>query len=147
MNRIVGRETVQRRGGEVISLPLAARLFDHGAHRKNPPHRTRQPLIFPFPPRQATYEKSLFHALTAAAYPFGAYVLLPAITRGVGTVGDPMGRGLSRGFAALFFMGFWTLCVLIVSLIGSKTQYGECLTSVVVNAFAIVLTTLFCQLT
>lgn len=57
-----------------------------------------------------------------------------------------MGRGLSRGFAALFFMGFWTLCVLIVSLIGSKTQYGECLTSVVVNAFAIVLTTLFCQL-
>ena len=44
-------------------------------------------------------------------------------------------------------MGFWTLCVLIVSLIGSKTQYGECLTSVVVNAFAIVLTTLFCQFT
>ena len=92
-------------------------------------------------------KKGLFHALTAAAYPFGAYVLLPAITRGVGTVGDPMGRGLSRGFAALFFMGFWTLCVLSVSLIGSKTQYGECLTSVVVNAFAIVLTTLFCQLT
>ena len=91
-------------------------------------------------------KKSLFHALTAAAYPFGAYVLLPAITRGVGTVGDRC-RGLSRGFAALFFMGFWTLCVLIVSLIGSKTQYGECLTSVVVNAFAIVLTTLFCQLT
>lgn len=58
-----------------------------------------------------------------------------------------MGRGLSRGFAALFFMGFWTLCVLIVSLTGSKTQYGECLTSVVVNAFAIVLTTLLCQLT
>lgn len=44
-------------------------------------------------------------------------------------------------------MGFWTLCVLIVSLIGSKTQYGECLTSVMVNAFTIVLTTLFCQLT
>ena len=86
-------------------------------------------------------KKNLFHALTAAAYPFGAYVLLPAITRGVGTVGDPMGRGLSRGF-----MGFWTLCVLIVSLTGSKAQYGECLTSVVVNAFAIVLTTLLCQL-
>ena len=84
-------------------------------------------------------KKGLFHALTAAAYPFGAYVLLPAITRGVG-------RGLSRGFAALFFMGFWTLCVLIVSLTGSKAQYGECLTSVVVNAFAIVLTTLLCQL-
>lgn len=83
-------------------------------------------------------KKGLFHALTAAAYPFGAYVLLPAITRG--------GRGLSRGFAALFFMGFWTLCVLIVSLTGSKAQYGECLTSVVVNAFAIVLTTLLCQL-
>jgi len=82
-------------------------------------------------------KKGLFHALTAAAYPFGAYVLLPAITRGVGTVGDPMGRGLSRGFAALFF---------IVSLTGSKAQYGECLTSVVVNAFAIVLTTLLCQL-
>ena len=78
-------------------------------------------------------KKGLFHALTAAAYPFGAYVLLPAITRGVGTVGDPMGRGLSRGF-------------LIVSLTGSKAQYGECLTSVVVNAFAIVLTTLLCQL-
>ena len=87
-------------------------------------------------------KKGLFHALTAAAYPFGAYVLLPAITRGVGTVGDPMGRGLSRGFAALFL----TLCVLIVSLTGSKAQYGECLTSVVVNAFAIVLTTLLCQL-
>ena len=87
-------------------------------------------------------KKGLFHALTAAAYPFGAYVLLPAITRGVGTVGDPMGRGL----AALFFMGFWTLCVLIVSLTGSKAQYGECITSVVVNAFAIVLTTLLCQL-
>ncbi|MFR3457723.1 MAG: hypothetical protein ACLTTU_04785 [Bilophila wadsworthia] len=57
-----------------------------------------------------------------------------------------MGSGLSRGFAALFFMGFWTLCVLIVSLTGSKAQYGECLTSVVVNAFAIVLTTLLCQL-
>lgn len=91
-------------------------------------------------------KKSLFHALTAAAYPFGAYVLLPAITRGIGTVGDPMGRGLSRGLAALFFMGFWTLCILIVSLTASRIQYGECLTSVVVNAFAIVLTTLFCQI-
>lgn len=91
-------------------------------------------------------KKSLFHALTAAAYPFGAYVLLPTITRGIGTVGDPMGRGLSRGLAALFFMGFWTLCVLIVSLTASRIQCGECLTSGVVNAFAIVLTTLFCQL-
>ena len=54
-------------------------------------------------------KKGLFHALTAAAYPFGA-------------------------------------CVLSVSLTGSKAQYGECLTSVVVNAFAIVLTTLLCQL-
>ena len=91
-------------------------------------------------------KKGLFHALTAAAYPFGAYVLLPAITRGVGTVGDPMGRGLSRGFAALFFMGFWTLCVLIASLAASRIRYGECLVPFVVNLFAIMLTALFCLL-
>ena len=40
----------------------------------------------------------------------------------------------------------WGKGVLKKVLIGSKTQYGECLTSVVVNAFAIVLTTLLCQL-
>lgn len=91
-------------------------------------------------------KKGLFHFLTAAAYPFGAYVLLPVVTQDAGMGGDPMGRGLSRGLAALFFMGFWTLCVLIVSLTASRIRYGECLTSVVVNAFAIVLTTLFCQL-
>ena len=91
-------------------------------------------------------KKGLFHFLTAAAYPLGAYVLRPVVTRGVGTGSDPMGNGLARGFAALFFMAFWTLCVLIVSLTASRAQYGECLTSVAVNAFAIVLTTLFCQL-
>ena len=146
VDRIVGRESVQRRGGEVISLPLlqgySTTALIEKIRRTAPGSRG---VSFFLRDRQRM-KKGLFHALTAAAYPFGAYVLLPAITRGVGTVGDPMGRGLSRGFAALFFMGFWTLCVLIVSLTGSKAQYGECLTSVVVNAFAIVLTTLLCQL-
>lgn len=91
-------------------------------------------------------KKGLFHFLTAAAYPFGVYVLLPAVTQGVGTGGDPMGRGLARGFAALFFMASWTLCVLIVSLAASRIRYGECLTSAAVNAFAIVFTTLLSQL-
>ncbi len=90
-------------------------------------------------------KKGLFHFLTAAAYPFGAFVLLPVMTRGAGTGGDPMGNGLTRGFAGLFFMAFWTLCVLIASLTASHIRYGECLTSVAVNASATVLTIVFCQ--
>ena len=90
--------------------------------------------------------KGLFYPLTAAAYPFGACVLLPLLIRDVGKGADAMGRGIAQGFAALFFMGFWTLCVLIASLAASRIRYGECLVPFVVNLFAIMLTALFCLL-
>ena len=102
-------------------------------------------------------KKSLFHALTAAAYPFGAYVLLPAITRGVGTVGDPMGRGLymehcnvvtgsdgagramAAGFAELFAIALWTLGVVIVSLLVSRLHYKEWLPTIGINTIIILI--------
>ena len=66
VDRIVGRESVQRRGGEVISLPLLQGYSTTTLIEKIPPHRSRQPLIFLFPPRQAAYEKMACSTLTAA---------------------------------------------------------------------------------
>ena len=61
--------------------------------------------------------KPLFYLLTAAAHPFGLYVVVPLYMEHcyVVTGSDGAGRAMAAGFAELFAIALWTLGVVIVS--------------------------------
>ncbi|MFR4119409.1 MAG: hypothetical protein ACLT2T_11670 [Bilophila wadsworthia] len=70
--------------------------------------------------------KPLFYLLTAAAHPFGLYVVVPMYMEHcyVVTGSDGAGRAMAAGFAELFAIALWTLGVVIVSLLVSRLHYG-----------------------
>ena len=71
--------------------------------------------------------KPLFYFLTAAAYPFGLYVVVPLYMKHgyVAAGGDAAGRAMAAGLAELFAIALWTLGVVIVSLLISRLHYKE----------------------
>lgn len=85
--------------------------------------------------------KPLFYFLTAAAYPFGFYVVLPLYMRhaDVHTGGDAMGQAIAEGLTVLFAMALWTLGVIIVSLLISRLHYKEWLPTIGINMVVILL--------
>ena len=62
--------------------------------------------------------KPLFYLLTAAAHPFGLYVVVPLYMEHcyVVTGSDGAGRAMAAGFAELFAIALWTLGVVIATI-------------------------------
>ena len=89
--------------------------------------------------------KPLFYLLTAAAHPFGLYVLalemVPLYMEhcNVVTGSDGAGRAMAAGFAELFAIALWTLGVVIVSLLVSRLHYKEWLPTIGINTIIILI--------
>ena len=85
--------------------------------------------------------KTLFYFLTAAAYPFGLYVVVPLYMKHgyVAAGGDAAGRAMAAGLAELFAIALWTLGVVVVSLLISRLHYKEWLPTIGINAIIILL--------
>lgn len=78
--------------------------------------------------------KPLFYLLTAAAHPFGLYVVVPLYMEHCYVVTDNGGAG--RAMAAI---ALWTLGVVIVSLLVSRLHYKEWLPTVGINTIIILI--------
>ena len=78
--------------------------------------------------------KPLFYLLTAAAHPFGLYVVVPLYMEHcyVVTGSDGAGRAMAAGFAELFG-------VVIVSLLVSRLHYKEWLPTIGINTIIILI--------
>ena len=85
--------------------------------------------------------KPLFYLLTAAAHPFGLYVVVPLYMEHcyVVTGSDGAGRAMAAGFAELFAIALWTLGVVIVSLLVSRLHYKEWLPTIGINTIIILI--------
>ena len=85
--------------------------------------------------------KPLFYFLTAAAYHFGQYVVVPLYMKHgyVAAGGAAAGRAMAAGLAELFAIALWTLGVVIVSLLISRLHYKEWLPTIGINAIIILL--------
>ena len=77
--------------------------------------------------------KPLFYLLTAAAHPFGLYVVVPLYMEHCYVVTGSDGAG--RAMAA----GLWTLGVVIVSLLVSRLHYKEWLPTIGINTIIILI--------
>ncbi|WP_288706677.1 serine hydroxymethyltransferase [Bilophila wadsworthia] len=85
--------------------------------------------------------KHLFYLLTAAAHPFGLYVVVPLYMEHcyVVTGSDGAGRAMAASFAELFAIALWTLGVVIVSLLVSRLHYKEWLPTIGINTIIILI--------
>ncbi len=85
--------------------------------------------------------KPLFYFLTAAAHPFGLYVVVPLYMEHVyiATGSDAAGRAMGAGLAELTAMALWTLGVVVVSLLVSRLHYKEWLPAVGINMVIILI--------
>ena len=78
--------------------------------------------------------KPLFYLLTAAAHPFGLYVVVPLYMEHCYVV-----TAMAAGFAELFAIALWTLGVVIVSLLVSRLHYKEWLPTIGINTIIILI--------
>lgn len=85
--------------------------------------------------------KPLFYFLTAAAHPFGVYVMIPLYMEHVyvNTGSDGAGRAMATGLTELFAIALWTLGVVIVSLLISRLHYKEWLPAIGINTVIILI--------
>ena len=82
--------------------------------------------------------KPLFYLLTAAAHPFGLYVVVPLYMEHCNVVTGSDGA-MAAGFAELFAIALWTLGVVIVSLLVSRLHYKEWLPTIGINTIIILI--------
>ena len=88
----------------------------------------------------------ILYIFSAASYPLAYFVIVPFLVS-LGNHGhgsDPAGRGMAQGYALLFFLGGWTLCSLIGSVIAACViSVKKCLFITVAISLASIAVSLF----